>query len=710
METAVDKKNVYGGSLPVENVQALASNSKEIPSRYIRPELDDEQVLADGSLHIPVIDMSKLQDDDDDELAEFHLACKDSGFLQLINHGVPEKVIEKMKTDIEEFFKLPLEEKMACAQLPNSIEGYGQAFVVSKDQKLDWGDMLFLLTQPANIRTTSLWPTIPTSLRATIEEYSLELQKVTIFLLKLMAKNLGIEPGKLASLFEDGIQGIRMNYYPPCAQANRVIGLTPHSDSVALTLLVQVNQVQGLQVKKYGKWVPVKPIPGAFIINIGDIIEIMSNGEYKSIEHRAVVNPEKERLSVAAFHSPNMNTTIGPLPNSVEDRAIYKNITHEEFIKLVVTSKLDALYGLYWPPPVSTLSAEERINLSLNPPKKSFRRPPKFTNDPSPEVQLPPPRIKPLQRQTVHNPSTQPPHISPNHSHADPPSQIQPHANQSPTSTASILSKLQQPTTPNAVSEQKEMSINGGINDYECCREVANQSPLVDAHLAITAPMHPQNQPVPHGHLFQKSVQDATTSQPQSPPTRQKIPCKSQASTWDSAHHQLQLLTTEYFQCSEELSIVSVWVSFPYLPIHCVQCKEALFSIALAVGKLLRIDQATASLTRPFVARILSVVYGKIPPFCTSCTSCKHLGHAIETCYVANPGFCPQRPNGARQTSTEKGKETRSPITIISPVENQADITEATAIQESQVQDTGAWVDLHDHGRGPRLTRHLLVA
>lgn len=53
----------------------------------------------------------------------------------MINHGVPEKVIEKMKIDIEEFFKLPLEDKMACAQLPNSIEGYGQAFIVSEDQK-----------------------------------------------------------------------------------------------------------------------------------------------------------------------------------------------------------------------------------------------------------------------------------------------------------------------------------------------------------------------------------------------------------------------------------------------------------------------------------------------------------------------------------------------------------------------------------------------
>lgn len=81
----------------------------------------------------------------------------------------------------------------------------------------------------------------------------MELQKVTTFLLKLMAKNSGIEPAKLASLFDDGIQGIRMNYYPPCAQANKVIGLTPHSDSIALTFFIQLNQVQGLQIKKYGK-------------------------------------------------------------------------------------------------------------------------------------------------------------------------------------------------------------------------------------------------------------------------------------------------------------------------------------------------------------------------------------------------------------------------------------------------------------------------
>lgn len=68
----------------------------------------------------------------------------------------------------------------------------------------------------------------------------------------------------------------------------------------------------------------------------------MSNGEYKSIEHRAVVNPKKERLSIAAFHSPNIKAVIGPLPDLVKNNcANYKSVSHEEFIKFVVTSKLD---------------------------------------------------------------------------------------------------------------------------------------------------------------------------------------------------------------------------------------------------------------------------------------------------------------------------------------------------------------------------------
>ncbi|KAL5973664.1 hypothetical protein ACLOJK_030318 [Asimina triloba] len=254
----------------------------------------------------------------------------------LVNHGVDGEVVEKMKAHVVDFFNLPLEDKMAYSQPPNSIEGYGQAFVISEEQKLDWGDMLFLLTQPPPARKLNLWPTLPPTFRHTLDNYSSELHKVAVRLTGLMAQNLGIESDKLSDLFEDGTQGVRMNYYPPCQEAEKVLGLSPHSDTTGLTLLVQVSEVQGLQIRKDGKWVPVNPIPGAFIVNI------LTNGIYRSIEHRAVINTEKERLSIVAFHSLNLKAGIGPLADLVKDgEARYKSLSNEEYIRLMISRKLD---------------------------------------------------------------------------------------------------------------------------------------------------------------------------------------------------------------------------------------------------------------------------------------------------------------------------------------------------------------------------------
>ncbi|CAN1746398.1 2-oxoglutarate-dependent dioxygenase 11 [Linum perenne] len=337
-----------GGSIAVPNVQQLASESKDddhVPIRYIRPELELDQVSIDGSRHIPVIDMIKLAAASDEELAKLHSACKDWGFFQVINHGVTEEVIQRMKLDLQEFFNQPLQEKMLYAQMPNNMEGYGQGFVVSEEQKLDWGDMLFIHSLPVNARNMRHWPRVPSSFRTSLEQYSSDLEKLVLTLLNYMAINLELEPEKLLSLFNDGTQVVRMNYYPPCKESNKVMGITPHSDPGGLTLLTQVNDdVQGLQIRKDGKWVPVVPIPGAFIVNIGDMIEIMSNGEYKSIEHRAVVNPNKERMSIALFHNPNMDVMIGPLPeltNEKKKQAKYQSLSRVEFLRLVGSSKLD---------------------------------------------------------------------------------------------------------------------------------------------------------------------------------------------------------------------------------------------------------------------------------------------------------------------------------------------------------------------------------
>lgn len=108
-----------------------------------------------------------------------------------------------------------------------------------------------------------------------MEEYSLETKRVALSLLGCMAENLGLTPEKLAGPFKEGMQGVRMNYYPPCPHhADRVLGITPHSDGVGLTLLLQATPVPGLQIRRNGGWLAVEPLPGAFVVNVGDMLEV----------------------------------------------------------------------------------------------------------------------------------------------------------------------------------------------------------------------------------------------------------------------------------------------------------------------------------------------------------------------------------------------------------------------------------------------------
>ncbi|GFZ07161.1 2-oxoglutarate (2OG) and Fe(II)-dependent oxygenase superfamily protein [Actinidia rufa] len=121
----------------------------------------------------------------------------------------------------------------------------------------------------------------------------MELKKLAMKLLSLMAKALKMKDEEMRDVFEEGMQSMRMNYYPPCPQPDLAIGLSPHSDGTGLTILLQGNEMEGLQIKKDGMWIPVTPLPGAFVVNIGDMLEIVTNGTYRSIEHRATVNSEK---------------------------------------------------------------------------------------------------------------------------------------------------------------------------------------------------------------------------------------------------------------------------------------------------------------------------------------------------------------------------------------------------------------------------------
>ncbi|KAL1224157.1 Protein SRG1 [Cardamine amara subsp. amara] len=337
-------------SIVVPSVQEMVNENMitTVPPKYVRSD-EDKTEVADGSsliTEIPIIDMKRLCSSTamNSEVEKLDFACKQWGFFQLVNHGIAPSFLDKVKSEIKDFFNLPMEEKKKLWQRPDEMEGFGQVFVVSENQKLDWADLFVLTTQPSQLRKPHLFPKLPLPLRDTLEMYSAEVKSITKILLAKMAKALKMKPGEIEEMFDDDMmQTMRMNYYPPCPQPDQVLGLTPHSDADALTILLQLNEVEGLQIKKDGKWVRLKPLPDAFIVNVGDVLEIITNGIYRSIEHRAVVNSEKERLSVASFHIPGLNKVIGPVKSLVERQkaAIFKSVTTKDYLNGFFSRQLD---------------------------------------------------------------------------------------------------------------------------------------------------------------------------------------------------------------------------------------------------------------------------------------------------------------------------------------------------------------------------------
>uniref|UniRef100_A0A1J3DLT5 Protein SRG1 n=1 Tax=Noccaea caerulescens TaxID=107243 RepID=A0A1J3DLT5_NOCCA len=322
-------------------------NFTTVPPRYVRSDQESTEVIDDSSLssEIPVIDMKRLCSVSamDSELEKLDFACQGWGFFQLVNHGIDSSFLDKLETEVQDFFNLSMEEKKELWQRSGEFEGFGQVNIVSEDQKLDWGDMFILTTEPIRSRKSHLFSKLPPSFRETVETYSSEVKNIAKILFAKMASVLEIKREEMEDLFQDVWQSIKINYYPPCPQPDQVMGLTPHSDAAGLTILLQVNQVEGLQIKKDGKWVLVKPLRNAFVVNVGEILEIITNGRYRSIEHRAVVNSEKERLSIAMFHSPGKETVIGPAKSLVDrqKQRLFKSMSTQEYFDAFFAQKLN---------------------------------------------------------------------------------------------------------------------------------------------------------------------------------------------------------------------------------------------------------------------------------------------------------------------------------------------------------------------------------
>ncbi|KAJ3704535.1 hypothetical protein LUZ61_008240 [Rhynchospora tenuis] len=315
-----------------------------VPERYVRK--NDEQPaqsMVCTSLEVPVINMQNLEGDCGyQELARLTAACQDWGFFQVMNHGIEEGLLDAMEAVAREFFMLPLEEKEKYPLAPGTIQGYGHAFVFSEEQKLDWCNMLALGVEPAFIRNPKLWPTKPENFSETLELYSAKVRSLCQKLLAHIAHTLGISSDTFNQMFGEAVQAVRINYYPPCARPDLVLGLSSHSDGSAITVLQQDTACVGLQVLKDDTWVPVNPLPHALVINIGDTLEVLTNGKYKSVEHRAVTNQDRERLSIVTFYAPSYDVLLGPLPELVtqNEPTKYKTYNHGEYSRHYVTNRL----------------------------------------------------------------------------------------------------------------------------------------------------------------------------------------------------------------------------------------------------------------------------------------------------------------------------------------------------------------------------------
>ncbi|CAJ1800180.1 unnamed protein product [Sphenostylis stenocarpa] len=344
--TKVEEEPTFAPSMPVPNVQEMVRNNPlTVPERYIRSQEELEKInhIPHLSSEVPVIDFALLSCGNKEELLKLDVACKEWGFFQIVNHGVKKELLQKMKDAAAKFFELPIEEKKKYAMELNDIQGYGQAYVVSEEQTLDWSDGLMLVTYPTQYRKLQFWPKTPEGFKEVIEAYTSEVRRVGEEMLSLLSAIIGMQKHVFLGLHKGSLEGLRMNYYPPCNTPEKVLGLSPHSDTSTITLLMQDDDITGLEIRHQGGWVPVTPMSDALVVNVGDTIEIWSNGKYKSVEHRAVTNKNKKRMSYALFLCPKGDVEVEPLDHMIDDQnpKSYQKVRYGDYLRQSMKRKME---------------------------------------------------------------------------------------------------------------------------------------------------------------------------------------------------------------------------------------------------------------------------------------------------------------------------------------------------------------------------------
>ncbi|TVU31900.1 hypothetical protein EJB05_23605, partial [Eragrostis curvula] len=313
-----------------------------VPGQYVRPESQRPRLgeVVAGA-RIPVVDLACP--DRAALVSAVGGACRSHGFFQVLNHGIDAGLIAAVMAVAREFFRLPPEEKAKLySDDPARKIRLSTSFNVRKETVHNWRDYLRLHCHPLD-QFVPDWPSNPPDFKETMSTYCKEVRALGFRLYEAISESLGLEAGYMGNTMGEQEQHMAVNFYPPCPSPELTYGLPAHTDPNALTILLMDEEVAGLQVLNGGKWVAVNPQPGALVVNIGDQLQALSNGEYRSVWHRAVVNSDRERVSVASFLCPCSDVELGPARKLVteETPAVYRNYTYDEYYKKFWSRNLD---------------------------------------------------------------------------------------------------------------------------------------------------------------------------------------------------------------------------------------------------------------------------------------------------------------------------------------------------------------------------------
>ncbi|KAK7324339.1 hypothetical protein VNO77_27872 [Canavalia gladiata] len=311
----------------------------EVPERYIQPSHERINKQDSRACDMEPIDLSKLNGSEHEKVVdEIVKAAETLGFFQVVNHGVPLDLLESLKDAAHSFFNLPPEEKAVYLKgvSPSPKIKYGTSFAPEKEKALEWKDYVSMVYS-SDEDALQCWPS---QCKEVALEYLKLSSKMVRDIVKILIGNLGAEldDSKIEGLL--GLKMVNMNYYPACPNPELTVGVGRHSDMGTITVLLQ-DGIGGLYVKVEeendvgkGEWLEIPPIPGALVINIGDTIQILSNGKYKSAEHRVRTTSSQSRVSIPVFTVPIATERIGPLPEVVKKDGVahYREVGFQDYM------------------------------------------------------------------------------------------------------------------------------------------------------------------------------------------------------------------------------------------------------------------------------------------------------------------------------------------------------------------------------------------